>query len=102
LILCAALAFIAPLSLLVCAAHRIKANLYPSSSHLIGSLLGFASYLSIEVIPYMAPVLLAVSLHQELRTLILTGEPAIPRHPEEPLQPARKPPRSGRGRYRVP
>lgn len=96
----AALVLIAPLSLLACAAHRIRVNLYPSSSHLLGSLLAFASYLSIEVIPYMAPVLLAVSLHRELRTLILSGEPALPPHPEEPS--VRKSPKSGRGRYRIP
>jgi hypothetical protein len=83
------LACIAPLALLVYLAQIIKSNLYPASANWAGRLIDLGAYLSATVIPYAAPVLLAVGLNRELRDLILTGQTVVARS-EPAVAPVRK------------
>lgn len=74
----AILLLIQPISVLIYAAHVIKLNLYPNSAYALGVLLNFADYMAMTVFPYVLPVLLALALYPDLRTLVLTGERAAP------------------------
>jgi hypothetical protein len=65
---------IPPLSLLVYAAHVIKRNLYPQSAAALGALLDFADYVCGTALPYIAPVVMALALNREFRSMILGGE----------------------------
>jgi hypothetical protein len=60
------------------------------------TLWGAAEYLNVNVAPYMAPLVIALWLHTELRTQILSWNPVPAPAPAIPVE-AGKP---RRGRYR--
>jgi hypothetical protein len=66
------------LSLLVYAAHVVQRNVYPDAGGGIGWLLDFADYLCGTVLPYIAPLLLAVALNRQLRSMIVGAEEPAP------------------------
>jgi hypothetical protein len=72
---------IPPFSLLVYAAHVVQRNLYPHSALRI--FLDFADYICGTVLPYLAPVLLALVFLPDLRARILTPGP-VTRLPAAP------------------
>lgn len=94
----ALLALLAVLSLLLYTAYTIGTNLSLIGAGLAASLFNAAEYLNLNVAPYVAPFFLALWLHPELRSQILTWDvapapPAVAGVPEEP-------PRRGRARNR--
>ena len=75
----ALLALLALLSLLFYAAFTIETNLKLVTSYLPAILWGAAEYLNINVVPYLAPLLMALWLHAELRAQIFSWDaPAVP------------------------
>ena len=69
-----------PLGLLIYAAHVVRIYVYPNAPVLVEYVLAVADYVASTVAPYVGPVLLALALHEELRTTVLAGEPEL-RHP---------------------
>ena len=63
------------LAILLYAAAKVNDTLHMFSATAT-TVLDFAEYLNMYVAPYLAPILIALALHRELRTLILFGEPA--------------------------
>jgi len=82
----AVLAAFSLLSIEVYAVRLVGGYFHLTTEGLPGFLMDFAMYLAVGVVPYLAPVLMALSLDEDLRGLILTGEaapaaaPAVPRH----------------------
>jgi len=93
----ALLAAMAEISLLVYTIYTIENALKWAVSPLAVALWGGIEYLNVNVAPYVAPVLLAVWLHTELRTQIFLREPAP--EPAAAIPAAADKPR--RGRYRA-
>src|SRR5262249_59765100 len=69
---------IPPISLLVYTAHVIQHNLYADSTAALGKFLDFADYVCGTVVPYIAPVLLALALNRHLRAMILGDNHVVP------------------------
>jgi hypothetical protein len=80
----AVLAALALLSIAVYAAGLVGGYFHLTTKGLPGFLMDSAVYLATGVAPYLGPVLVALSLNEELRALILTGgaapalAPAVP------------------------
>jgi len=95
----ALLAMLALLSLLLYTAYTIETRLRVGTSALASTLWETAEYLNLNVAPYMAPLLIAVWLHSELRAQIFSwnavSEPAAPAS-----APAAGAEKTRRGRYR--
>jgi hypothetical protein len=72
----ALLAVLALLSIAVYAIRLVGGYLQSTTAGLPGFLADSAMYLAVGVVPYLAPVLVALSLDGELRGLILNGEAA--------------------------
>ncbi len=90
------LAILAQLSLLVYVAYSIVTNLQLVTSSVPATLWRSVEYLNVNVVPYVAPLLLAAWLHTDLRAQIFSwgGEP-------EPVPaPALEADKPRRGRYR--
>jgi hypothetical protein len=62
------------LAIIVYCASKIDQTLHLYSGA-AATLLDFAEYLNMYVAPYLAPVLIALAVHRDLRTRILYGEP---------------------------
>jgi len=93
----ALLALLAQLSLLVYAWYSIETTLRLVTSPTATALCNAVEYLNVNVVPYLAPLLLAAWLDTELRTQIFSwggeAEPAAVPPPESE--------KTGRGKYRV-
>jgi hypothetical protein len=63
-----------PVGLLVYAAHVVRIYVYPHAPPLVEYVLAVADYVASTVAPYVGPVLLALTLHGELRRTILAGD----------------------------
>jgi hypothetical protein len=72
----AVLTTFALLSIAVYATRLVGGYFHLAMEGLPGFLMDFAAYLTTGVVPYLGPVLVALSLNGELRRLILTGEAA--------------------------
>jgi hypothetical protein len=92
----ALLAALSLLSLLLYTAYTIQTTLRLATSGLAVTLWDAAEYLNVNVAPYMAPLVIALWLHTELRTQILSWNPVPAPEPAIPVE-AGKP---RRGRYR--
>jgi hypothetical protein len=73
----AVLTVFALLSIAVYAIRLVGGYFQLTTAGLPGFLTNSAMYLAVGVVPYLAPVLVALSLNGELRDLILNGEPAL-------------------------
>jgi hypothetical protein len=92
------LALVAQLSLLLYICFAIETTLRLAPTGVPAALWGAAEYLNINVVPYVAPLLLAAWLHTELRSRIFHWSPT-----PEPLPvaaPVVEEEKSRRGRYR--
>jgi len=65
---------LALVGLFLYAANTIAAELHIIANDFPGFLLSAAEYLNLNVAPYLAPLLIALALHQELRSMVLSGE----------------------------
>jgi hypothetical protein len=74
----AVLTTFALLSIAVYATRLVGGYFHLAMEGLPGFLMDSAAYLTTGVVPYLGPVLVALSLNGELRGLILTGEAAPP------------------------
>lgn len=93
----ALLAVLTQLSLLIYIAYAIETTLQLVTSGLAAGLWRAVEYLNVNVVPYVAPLLLAAWLHRDLRQQIFAwGEPASA--PES--KPQVDPQKHRRGRYR--
>jgi hypothetical protein len=92
----ALLALLAQLSLLLYTAYSIESTLRLATSAAAVSLWGAAEYLNVNVVPYMAPMLIAPWLHTGLREQIFSWN-AVATPESAHLGEADKP---RRGRYR--
>ncbi len=63
-----------PFCELAYAAHVLVVHVYPHAPMAVGWLVSFADYLGANVLPYMLPMLLALALQRDLRSLVLWGE----------------------------
>jgi hypothetical protein len=89
---------LALISLLFYTAYSIETNMKLVTGEPAVTLWGAAEYLNVNVVPYLAPLLLALGLHSELRTQILSWDPApLPAVAVAATVEADKP---RRGRYR--
>ena len=94
----ALLALLAMLSLLIYTAFTIETNLHLVTAGLAYTLWSAVEYLNINVVPYMAPILIAVWLHAELRGQIFSwNAPSVPLDSPAAALAGDKP---RRGRYR--
>ena len=85
------LAAIALLSIAVYAVRLVGGYFHLTTEGLPGFLMGSAVYLAAGVVPYLGPVLVALSLDGELRGLILAGGEAAPAAaPAVPAAPRRR------------
>jgi hypothetical protein len=75
---------LAPVSLLVYAAHAVQRTLYPESAAFLRAVLDFADHICGSVLPYAAPVAMALALNRELRMKILGGDDMS--FPNSPIQ----------------
>jgi len=92
----ALLAVLAQLSLLLYTAYSIETTLQLATSAAAVTLWGATEYLNVNVVPYVAPMMIAPWLHSELRAQIFSWNPVAT--PESaPVGEADKP---RRGRYR--
>jgi hypothetical protein len=89
------LAILAVLSLLFYTAYTIQNNMRLTAG-LSATLWDGAEYLNVNVVPYMAPILLGLWLHRELRSQILAWDVPV----EEPVSPTSSAEKPKRGRYR--
>jgi hypothetical protein len=64
-----------PIGILIYAAHVVRIYVFPNAPAFVEYLLASADYVASTVAPYAGPILLALALHQELRTTVLAGEP---------------------------
>jgi hypothetical protein len=92
----ALLALLAVLSLLLYAAYSIETNLRLVTSGLAVTLWNSAEYLNVNVVPYVAPLLIALWLHTGLRAQIFSWDATPALAAAMPVEADR--PR--RGRYR--
>jgi hypothetical protein len=74
-----------PVGLLIYAAHVVRIYVYPNAPALVEYVLAVADYVASTVAPYVGPVLLALALHEELRTTVLTGETELQHTTGEPV-----------------
>ena len=65
------LLLVAPLSLLIYAAHVVKLNLYANAAPWLGHVLDYIDYMTMTFFPYVLPVLLALALYPDLRKRVL-------------------------------
>ena len=92
----ALLALLAVLSLLLYTAYTIQTSLKLASSSLAVGLWGAVEYLNVNVVSYLAPLLIAVWLQKELRAQIFSWEVPVAPAPASPVETDK----SRRGRYR--
>jgi hypothetical protein len=86
------------LSLLTYAAYSIETNMRLIANGLAVTLWGAVEYLNVNVAPYLAPLLLALCLHGELRAQVFSWDaPAVPLPEADTPADTGKP---RRGRYR--
>jgi hypothetical protein len=93
----ALLALLAQLSLLTYTAFTIETNLHLVTSDWASTLWGAAEYLNVNVVSYLAPFMIALWLHGELRAQIFSWDVATVPVPAAVTTAADK---SRRGRYR--
>lgn len=91
------LAILAQFSLLVYACYSIETALSLVTSSTARALWNAAEYLNMNVIPYVAPVLLAAWLDNELRGQIFSWDS----EPQAAAEPSPEPEKTSRGKYRV-
>jgi hypothetical protein len=96
----ALLALLAMISLLFYTAYSIETNLRLVTGGAAATLWSAAEYLNINVVPYMAPLLIALWLHTQLRTQIFSWDAAPALQPVPPIPAEVDRPRRGRHRTR--
>jgi len=87
------------LSLVFFAVHTAVVTLHVTLSGIAGFLFQAGQFWVVDVIPYAAPLLLALWLHEGLQKLVFSGDLA-PAEPGKSPTEERKIARAGRGRYR--
>jgi hypothetical protein len=90
---CGILAVLMPVELAVHGMATIRAFFHIASTPLVGFLWGSAGYLNTEVLPYLAPLFLAVWLNRELRAQVFSWVPVSPDPAEAPARREKKQPK---------